>query len=232
MQAHQFGRLDGTCSPLSPQHFDALLKRGLTPETIAAARLRSATAKEVADLLGFDPHSGGIELPFLNPISGEAVSKRIKPDIPPLINGKSAKYLSCRGASNYIYFQPGCAGLLQDASIPIGITEGEFKTLSAFQVGLLYVGLVGVYGFRGRNERGEIGPIPDLDLISWQDRVVTTTDVTRQTLNDLVNGHRGISPEMAIRLDKAFGGGADTWLRLQAAYDLAQAKEKGQEGEF
>ena len=28
---------------------------------------------------------------------------------------------------------------------------------------------------------------------------------------------------MAIRLDKAFGGGADTWLRLQAAYDLAQA---------
>jgi len=47
--------------------------------------------------------------------------------------------------------------------------------------------------------------------------------VTRQTLNDLVNGKRGISPEMAIRLNKAFGGGADTWLRLQAAYDLAQA---------
>jgi addiction module HigA family antidote len=50
--------------------------------------------------------------------------------------------------------------------------------------------------------------------------------VTRQTLNDLVNGRRGISPEMAIRLDMAFGGGADTWLRLQAAYDLAQARRK------
>jgi addiction module HigA family antidote len=50
--------------------------------------------------------------------------------------------------------------------------------------------------------------------------------VTRQTLNDLVNGHRGISPEMALRLDKAFGGGAETWLRLQAAYDLAQARQK------
>jgi antitoxin HigA-1 len=48
--------------------------------------------------------------------------------------------------------------------------------------------------------------------------------VTRQTLNDLVNGKRGISPEMAVRLDKAFGGGADTWLRLQAAYDLAQVR--------
>ena len=49
--------------------------------------------------------------------------------------------------------------------------------------------------------------------------------VSRKQLSDIVNCHAGISPEMAIRLDKAFGGGADTWLRLQAAYDLAQATE-------
>jgi antitoxin HigA-1 len=49
--------------------------------------------------------------------------------------------------------------------------------------------------------------------------------VTRQALNNLVNGKSGISPEMAIRLDKAFGGGAETWLRLQMAYDLAQAQK-------
>jgi addiction module HigA family antidote len=54
--------------------------------------------------------------------------------------------------------------------------------------------------------------------------------VTRQTLNNLVNGKAGISPEMAIRLDKAFGGGAETWLRLQMAYDLAQARRH--EGEI
>ena len=48
--------------------------------------------------------------------------------------------------------------------------------------------------------------------------------VSRQALNNLINGQAGISSEMAIRLDKAFGGGADTWLRLQAAYDLAQAE--------
>ena len=54
--------------------------------------------------------------------------------------------------------------------------------------------------------------------------------VTRQTLNNLVNGKSGISPEMAIRLDKAFGGGAETWLRLQMAYDLAQARQH--EGEI
>jgi addiction module HigA family antidote len=47
--------------------------------------------------------------------------------------------------------------------------------------------------------------------------------VSRQALNNLIHGQAAISPEMAIRLDKAFGGGAETWLRLQAAYDLAQA---------
>lgn len=50
--------------------------------------------------------------------------------------------------------------------------------------------------------------------------------VSRQMLSDVINGGAAISPEMAIRLDKAFGGGAETWLRLQAAYDLAQAKKR------
>ena len=49
--------------------------------------------------------------------------------------------------------------------------------------------------------------------------------VTRQALNNIVNGKAGISPEMAIRLEKAFGSTADTWLRMQANYDLAQARK-------
>jgi antitoxin HigA-1 len=47
--------------------------------------------------------------------------------------------------------------------------------------------------------------------------------VTRQTLNNLVNGKSGVSPEMAIRLSKAFGSTPETWLRMQLAYDLAAA---------
>ena len=50
--------------------------------------------------------------------------------------------------------------------------------------------------------------------------------VSRKQLSELVNCRSGISPEMAIRLDKAFGGGAETWYRLQSAYDLAQAMTK------
>jgi antitoxin HigA-1 len=48
--------------------------------------------------------------------------------------------------------------------------------------------------------------------------------VTRQTLTKIVNGKSGISAPMAIRLAKAFGGGAEIWVRMQAAYDLAQAR--------
>jgi addiction module HigA family antidote len=47
--------------------------------------------------------------------------------------------------------------------------------------------------------------------------------ISRQQLSDIVNCRTGISAEMALRLDKAFGGGAETWCRLQAAYGLARA---------
>lgn len=50
--------------------------------------------------------------------------------------------------------------------------------------------------------------------------------ITRQALNSLVRGKAGISADMAIRLDKAFDGGAETWLRTQAACDLAQMEKK------
>ncbi len=53
--------------------------------------------------------------------------------------------------------------------------------------------------------------------------------VSRKQLSDVVNLRSGISPEMAIRLDKAFGGGADTWFQLQADFELAQAMKKADE---
>jgi addiction module HigA family antidote len=48
--------------------------------------------------------------------------------------------------------------------------------------------------------------------------------VSRTTLSRLINGQAGVSPDMAIRLSKAFGATPDIWIRMQAAYDLAQAR--------
>jgi antitoxin HigA-1 len=53
--------------------------------------------------------------------------------------------------------------------------------------------------------------------------------VSRQALSKLINGAAGVSPEMALRLAKAFGGTPDMWLRLQMAYDLAQALKRESE---
>ncbi len=53
--------------------------------------------------------------------------------------------------------------------------------------------------------------------------------VTRQALSELLNGHTGISVEMAIRLSKAFGSTPETWLGMQMAYDLWQARESAGE---
>lgn len=50
--------------------------------------------------------------------------------------------------------------------------------------------------------------------------------VTRQAMSNLLNGHAGLSAEMAIRFEMAFGVRADTMLRMQATHDLAQARAK------
>jgi len=53
--------------------------------------------------------------------------------------------------------------------------------------------------------------------------------VTRQTLSNLVNEKSALTPEMSIRLEKLGWGRADTWIRLQANYDLAQVRQMADE---
>lgn len=49
--------------------------------------------------------------------------------------------------------------------------------------------------------------------------------ITRQQLHNVIQGRSAVTPEMALRFEKAFGGSADMWLRMQAAYDLARARK-------
>jgi addiction module HigA family antidote len=50
--------------------------------------------------------------------------------------------------------------------------------------------------------------------------------VTRKALSDLLNGHRGVSPDMAIRLEKVGWSTADHWLRMQLIRDLWEARQR------
>jgi len=49
--------------------------------------------------------------------------------------------------------------------------------------------------------------------------------VNRQTLNNLVNQHNGVSPEMALRLEAVFGSTADAWLQMQVSYDISKVRK-------
>jgi addiction module HigA family antidote len=50
--------------------------------------------------------------------------------------------------------------------------------------------------------------------------------ITRQQLYNVIGGKSAVTPEMSVRFEKAFGGGADMWLRMQAAYDLARVRQR------
>ena len=53
--------------------------------------------------------------------------------------------------------------------------------------------------------------------------------VTRQALSDVVNEKAGVSVEMAHRLSQAFGSTPETWLRMQMAYDIWQARDRARD---
>lgn len=50
--------------------------------------------------------------------------------------------------------------------------------------------------------------------------------ITRQQLHNLIAGRSAVTPEMAVRLEKALGSTADTWIRMQMNYDLAQIRKR------
>ena len=66
--------------------------------------------------------------------------------------------------------------------------------------------------------------LPELKVTAGA--AAATLGVSRQTLDKIMNGRSGITPEMAIRFEKVFGSSAETWLAMQLAYDLAQARAR------
>lgn len=64
--------------------------------------------------------------------------------------------------------------------------------------------------------------LPELDMPKAQ--VAKALGISRQHLYDILNEKKPVSPEVAVRLGKAFGDGAGIWLRMQAAYDAWHAE--------
>ncbi len=137
----------------------------------------------------------GLLIPYILPGESRVREWRLRRDRPEIgykagRPKESGKYLSPPGCRNMIYFAPNISPeLLNDARLPIVITEGEFKTLALWRLAnhdsatprFLPIGLGGVWNWRGtvgknigpNGERRDVkGAIPDLDLIPWEGRRV------------------------------------------------------------
>lgn len=70
-----------------------------------------------------------------------------------------------------------------------------------------------------------LGLRDDIKTLGWTvPRAAEALGVTRRQLYNVINGKSAVTPDMAIRLEKGIGSTAEHWLRLQAAYNLAQAR--------
>ena len=70
--------------------------------------------------------------------------------------------------------------------------------------------------------REEVIKVNNLTII----KAAELLKVTRPTLSNILNCKASITPNMAIRIEKVFGGNASLWLRLQATYDLRKAEKE------
>ena len=83
---------------------------------------------------------------------------------------------------------------------------------------------------RGINHNTHPGEILREEVISAHNLTILKASqllkVTRPTLSNILNGKSAITPNMAIRISKVFGGNADLWVRLQSSYELRRAEKE------
>jgi putative DNA primase/helicase len=176
--------LTAALSRLLPQHLADLRKSGLSDEQIAACGFTSVQAPAtVQKVLGWKRYNGELgpclAIPFFDAEGKSTGYQRLKPDRPRSANedDKPIKYESPKGRSNLAFFPPWTRTVLQDASAPLVITEGEKKAAKADQERVASIGLVGVYGWQKKRSKDEDGKpkgerelIPGLAVIPWRGR--------------------------------------------------------------
>jgi Domain of unknown function (DUF3854) len=204
-------------SALTDADLDALARSYITPELADQAKLFRVDSAEGARLVGREGKSGdyaGIVFPYFMPGINQPREYRLRRDRPEYqaqTDGslkEERKYLSPPTARNRAYFMPGTPPeRLQDAKLPIAISEGEKKTIALFRLAFhesqtprfLPVGLSGVWCWKGKigktqDENGASrnvkGVISDFDLIVWAGRTVFVIFDANVATNESVKAAR------------------------------------------
>src|SRR5437899_331240 len=155
--------------PLEPRDYEALAARWISAAIADSSLLRRVDSIGGQELVGRNGGGryDGLAIPYVWPGEDHVREYRLRrdhPDLEPSGSGfkEVGRYLSPPGRGNKLYFVPGtCPNLLEDAEVPVVITEGEFKTQALLRLAwhvagdsaefpsFLAVGLSGVWGWKG-----------------------------------------------------------------------------------
>lgn len=236
-------------TPLTASDYASLEARWIDAMLADRAGLRRVDSLTGGDVIGRKTGNyAGIIIPYRHPGSDRVRDYRLRRDQPDLEYDSTGnfrprqKYLSPPGRSNMLYLPPGVDQVcIRDSSLPLVITEGEFKTLALWRLAnhgspskprFLPVGVSGVYNWRGTigktvgpdGSRLDVkGAIPDLDWISWDGRRLViaydadavTKDLVRIARSDLAAHLRGRGAMVGfLEWDVARGKGIDDHLAI------------------
>ena len=147
---------------LHPDHLTDLRKSGLSDETIKASGIASVPPRDIRKRLGYDTPGlkSMYEVPYRDGFSRyRCFYEEGKP---------GPKYLQKRDSGNHLYIPPSASLVLNDATKPLYVTEGEKKALKACQEGLHCIGLGGLWNWKTKGG----GLIPDFKKIALEGRRV------------------------------------------------------------
>lgn len=199
-------------SDLTTADYSALEARWIDRVLADRAGLRRVDSLTGGEIIGRKSGNyAGIVIPYFCPGELHVREYRLRRDQPDLEYDAAGnlkprqKYLNPPGRSNMLYLVPGAdPSFLLDTSMPIVITEGEFKTLALWRLAnhrapngarFLPIGVSGVYSWRGTigktvgPDGGRLdvkGAIPDLDWITWEHRRISIAYDADSVTKDLV----------------------------------------------
>jgi Domain of unknown function (DUF3854) len=160
---------------LSPDHLRMLLEEsGLSRGVVEARGYRTVETKADLKRRGFADsqcNPPGLLVPIYSP-TGEIVNYQFRPDLPRIKDGRPVKYETPRGSRMALDVHPFAREKLCDPSVPLFITEGVKKGDALVSRGLCAVALLGVWNWRGANEKGGLTALPEWELIALNDRQV------------------------------------------------------------
>jgi len=165
-----------------PHHLDLIQASAISEEVARARGYTSVTKKIEVKEKGFSLNQllvPGLLIP-IHGVAGEVVNYQLRPDHPRVSDEKLLKYETVAGTKIRLDVPPSIFNALGDPKIPLYITEGARKADAAVSAGLVAIGLMGVWNWRGTNEWGGKTRLPDWEYVALNGRdvyVVFDSDV-------------------------------------------------------